>query len=221
MPLKPVFFALLLAATTARADREVTHSFESAVPAGAVRRVIVDIPFGEVVVRNSSGGTIRLSGVARREYDNRREREKNRKIVEDASAEIYVNGDEAVVRRRFGPNARSWQASKFTEYSVRIEVPPGMALDVQTKAGEIGIEGIFGDVFVDLRAGEIDLRMPRKIVRELSASCRIGEVETDLGHEIVEREGILPGTTHFYNSDGHARVRLHTTIGEVRVVLTR
>lgn len=213
--------AILLTATTAYAGREVEHRFESSVPSGAVRRLVVDIPFGEMKVRTGAPGIIRVSGVAKREYDNRRERDKYQEIVDDATAEIYVKGDEAVVRRSFGAKAKSWSTSKMTEFDVQVEVPAGTSIEVLAKAGEIELEGAFGNVDVDLRAGEIHLRMPRRLVRELSASCRIGEVETDLGHEIVEREGILPGTTHFYNSDGQAKVKLHTTVGEVRVVLTR
>lgn len=215
-----IFAALALTATTALADREVTHHFASAVPAGNVKRVVVDIPVGEITIRNGAAGSIAISGYARREYGGFRDREENQRIVDDVRAEVYVSNEEALVRRRFGPSAQGWSAYKFTTFDLTVFVPTGVAVDLETKVGEVKVDGAFGDVDIDLRAGEIELRMPRSAVRELNASCRIGEVHTDLGDEIVDREGILPGRTHFYGN-GRARVNVHTTVGEVRVTLMR
>lgn len=214
-----LFVALMLAATTVFADREVTHAISATIPAKSVRRVLIDLPVGEINVRNSNAGVIAIAGVARREYE--RDREENQRIVNDIRAEIYVNNDQAVIRRRFGPNAQGWKASKLTVFDVTVTVPQGMAIELGTRVGEVNIEGIFGDIDVDLRAGEIEVRIPRSSVRELTASCRVGEVHTDFGDQIVDREGIFPGRTQFFNSKGTSRVRLHTTAGEVNVTLTR
>jgi hypothetical protein len=104
---------------------------------------------------------------------------------------------------------------------LRIDLPPGIDVKFETSAGEVDIAGSFGDIDVDLGAGEIDVRVPRAAVRELKASCRIGEVRTNLGTEIVTKEGILPGRTSFFNASGKTHVHLHTTVGEVDVTLTR
>jgi hypothetical protein len=132
-----------------------------------------------------------------------------------------INGAEAVVRRKFGRNAQSWRAQKFTGLDLRIDVPAGTDVDFDTYAGEIDMSGDFGDVDVDMRAGEVDLRIPRSRVRELNASCRIGEVRAHLGNEIITREGLFPGKTHFFNSEGSAHVNVHVTAGEVDVMLTK
>jgi hypothetical protein len=59
-------------------------------------------------------------------------------------------------------------------------------------------------------------------VKELTASCRIGEVHTHLGDRTIDREGVFPGTTHFVNPNGGRSVmNLHTTVGEVHVTLTQ
>jgi len=73
----------------------------------------------------------------------------------------------------------------------------------------------------DMRAGEVNLRVPRAKVRELNASCRVGEVRTNLGTEVVTREGLFPGRTHFFNAAGKAHVNAHVTAGEVDVTLTQ
>jgi len=215
-----LFGAALLFATAVAAE-DVEHAFQTSVPRGQVQRVIIDIPFGEFTVRNGAPNAITVAGIASRDYDGQRERIWAQQVVNDTSVEIAVRGSEATVRRKFGEKAKSWRARKFTGIDVKIELPPGVDVRFETSAGEIDVSGHFGDLDIDLGAGEIDVRVPRSTVRELNASCRIGEVRTNLGTEIVTREGIFPGKTHFYNAGGRAHVNVHTTVGEVRVTLTQ
>lgn len=210
---------LLLTATAAAED--VEHAFQAAVARGGVQRVVIDIPTGSFTVRNGAANRIALSGIASRDYDTAKERAWAQKVVNDTSVEIYVSGAEAVIRRKFGRNADSWRAQKFTGLDLRVDLPPGVDVSFETFAGEINLAGDFGDVDIDLRAGEVDVTMPRAQVRELSASCRIGEVRTNLGTEVVTREGVFPGRTKFFNSAGQSHVNVHTTVGEVRVTLTK
>ena len=213
--------AVLLLVASSAAARDAEHAFQSTVPRGKVTRVTVDLPHGSFTVRNGSPSSLALSGVASRDYDGDRERTWAQGVVDDTSVEFYVNGAEAIVRRRFGPDADSWRARKFTGYDLRLELPPGVDLVFETSAGEIDVAGDFGDIDIDLRAGEIDIRLPKARVKELKASCRIGEVRAHLGSEIVTREGILPGRTRYFNPAGKSRVTVHTTVGEVDVTLTQ
>jgi hypothetical protein len=211
--------ALLLLATTAFAERQVEHQFQSEAPGGGVRRVVIAIPAGSLKVRNGDSEAIRVTGTARRGYDDWPEREQ--KIVDDTSAEVYVNRDEAVVRRRFGVNAQGWRAQRFTSFDLTIEVPRGTTLIFETSYGEVDIHGSFGDVDVALRAGDLTFTAPRAEIRDLSASSRVGAVTTNFGEEIVQRQGLLPGTTNFFNAEGKRKVHLHVTAGNVLVTLTK
>src|SRR5205823_15124992 len=130
--------------------------------------------------------------------------------------EIDVNGDQAVVRRRFGSQAHSWSARSFhSGFEIKLEVPRGVDIILETKYGEVDIDGTFGNVECDLRAGEIHVRTPRANVRDLSASVRIGEVHANLGDHSVDREGLFPGTMTWIYADGKADLHVHTTFGEV------
>jgi hypothetical protein len=212
--------AALVSVPAAAMAKDAEHSFQSVVPRGQVKRVTIDVPYGSFHIRNGSPSQIALSGVASRDYDGAKEREWAQKVVDDTSVEVYVSGSEAVVRRKFGPDADSWRARKFTGIDLRLDLPPGVDVVFETTAGDIDLAGSFGDVDIDLRAGEVDVRLPKPSVRELKASCRVGEVRAHLGNEIVTREGLLPGRTRYFNPEGRSRVNVHVTAGEVDVTLT-
>lgn len=214
-----VLAATLLAATAVFADEDVEHKFQSLVSRGQVQRVVIDVPHGSFTIRNGSPNHIGVSGVASRDYDGQHERIWAQKVVNDTSVEVYVNGPEAVVRRKFGSNADSWRSQKFTGIDLRLDLPPGVDIEFDTTAGEIDVDGDFGDVSIDLRAGEVDVRLPRAKVREMNASCRVGEVRAHLGNEVITKEGILPGRTHYFNPKGKSHVNVHVTAGEVDVKL--
>jgi len=214
-----VVAALSLAAVTASAEPRVRHSFETSIPRGTVQRVVVDIPTGDIHIRNGVADRLAVSGFVMREPDGPSSREREQRIVDDTSVEIYASNNEAVVRRRFGPEADSWRGGMFSDYRVTIEVPPGLAIELQTRYGDVSVEGSFGDIDIDLRAGEIDLRIPQRDVRQLIASCRVGEVHTKIGDQIIEREGLFPGKTRYSNPAGKSIVNVHVTAGEIRATL--
>jgi hypothetical protein len=208
-------------ATAALADSEATHSFDTATPLKGVRRVVLDIPAGEFRIRNGAGNAVGLHGRVRRSYDGYRRQDDNQRIVDDITPEVVISGDKAVIRRRFGPNARGWSARNKSVFDMTIELPAGVDVEVQTRFGEISIEGAFGDVDVDMNAGEIHMTTPRASVRALAASCRVGEVHANLGDHTITSEGLFPRATRFKNPNGgHGDVHLHVTAGEVHVELT-
>ncbi|MGZ7079709.1 MAG: hypothetical protein ACXVJT_09880 [Thermoanaerobaculia bacterium] len=213
--------AALLLALPALADREVVHHISTSAPGRAVKRVVIDIPSGEITIRNGASGRIAVDGVVRREYDGNGEREEMQRLVDDVGVAIQLRGEEATIHRTFGPNARGWRARNVTNEEVTIEAPAGVDVVLETKYGEVRMDGSFGDVDISLRAGEVGLRMPRSEVRELTASCLVGEVHTNLGDRVIDREGLFPGHTHFENSSGRSHVNVHVTAGEVRVTLTQ
>ncbi len=213
-----------LATLAIHADERVSHRFETSVPLRSVRNVIVEIPAGEIHVRNGSTNDLVASGAIRQDADDDDDDDRAdlQRAIDDVSVEVYTNKDTAIVRRHFGPNARGWRVTKFSAIDLDLAVPKGVAITFETKAGEIWLEGSFGDLDADLRAGEVHLTTPRSDVHVLNASCRIGEVHTSFGDRTINREGVLPGTTHFVNPDGgQSRVNLHTTAGEVHVTLTK
>jgi hypothetical protein len=215
--------AALLTASAALADDEATHAVAATAARGSARRVVIDLPAGEVEVRNGDAATITVKGEIRRRYDSRHQRDKAQRIADDISLVVSVNGTDATVKRKFGPDADSWSArSHHTNVRAVVTVPVGMDIELTTHFGEVRLDGSFGNIDIDLRAGEIDLRTPRANVKDLKASVMIGEVHTDLGDFTEEHEGVFPGRTHWVNSKGgRSHVDVHTTVGEINVTLVR
>jgi hypothetical protein len=214
--------AALLVTGAAMANEEVTHSFAASTSRAHVKRVVIDIPAGEFRIRNGAADRIAVSGNSVRHFEGYRRRAKEQQIADDISVEIAINGDEAIVRRHFGPNAQSWSARSFhSAVEVTVELPPGLDVDLGTRYGSINIDGAFGNIDTDLRAGEVHVRTPRANVRDLHASVSIGEVHTYFGDSYVENEGILPRAAHFHNAGGRSDVNVHSTFGEVHVTLTQ
>jgi len=214
--------ALLLSASIALGDDQITHAFSASASRGGASRVVIDVPAGDVKIRNGAGGAIRVTGFVRRNYDGTNERNKQQRIANDINVGIDVHGDEAVISRKYGPSASSWSARSWhSEYDMSVEVPRGVDLDIRTKYGDVTLEGDFGNVDVDLTAGEIHLTVPRSAVREMNASVRVGEVHTDTGELHEDHEGLFPGRTRFYNATGRSTINVHTTFGEVHVTLTK
>ena len=81
--------ALLLSASMALANDQVTHSFSASASRGGASRVVIDVPAGDVKIRNSAAGEIRVVGLARRNYDGDNERNKQQRIAAQ-TLEIYA-----------------------------------------------------------------------------------------------------------------------------------
>lgn len=213
--------ASLLVAGAALANEEVTHSFATSAARAHVKRVVIDIPAGEFRIRNGAADRIAVSGTSTRHFEGYNRRTKEQQIADDISVEIAIKGDEAVVRRHFGPAAQSWSAKSFhSAVEVTVELPPGLDVEMSTRYGSVDIEGAFGSIDTDLRAGEVHVRTPRANVRDLTASVSVGEVHTYFGDRYIENEGLLPRSAHFHNAGGRSDVNVHSTFGEVHVTLT-
>jgi hypothetical protein len=214
--------AALLVTGAALANEEVTHSFATTASRAHVKRVVIDIPAGEFRIRNGAADRIAVNGSSIRHFEGYRRRAKEQQIADDISVEIAINGDEAIVRRHFGPNAQSWSARSYhSAVEVTVELPPGLDVELATRYGSINIDGAFGSIDTDLRAGEVHVRTPRANVRDLYASVSIGEVHTYFGDRYIENEGVFPRAAHFHNAGGRSDVNVHSTFGEVHVTLTQ
>jgi hypothetical protein len=216
-----VAFILALALTgAARADKTVTHAFNDSMPADGIRSLVIEIPVGEIKVRNSATNDIVVEGIAQRDYRKDKAQEQAQKSVNDSSVKIRVRGNEARLVRKYGPAARG-REQRHVSYKLTVSVPRGMQLQVLQDVGELDIAGVYGDMDVELDVGEVKIKTPKSNIRELSAKSTIGEVKTNLGDRIVEKEGLFAGRTHYLNEGGRNLLTVDVNVGEVAIDLTK
>ena len=63
--------------------------------------------------------------------------------------------------------------------------------------------------------------IPADGIRRVVIDIPAGDVTTNLGHEIIERSGLFPGTTRWEKDSGTSRLKLHVTAGDIDVKLTQ
>src|SRR5260370_27117144 len=85
--------ALVLAASSALANHEVEHTFQQGIPADGIRRVVIDIPAGDITVRNGSRSSLVIIGKTKRGYDGTDRKETNQKIVDHVTPGFYVSNE--------------------------------------------------------------------------------------------------------------------------------
>lgn len=213
-----LFAAAVSAAEPQRAVRNI--DFTASIP-GALR-LQMDMPADQLVIENGPPGVIEVSGTVERAWRRAKDRARAEEIVADAGVRVQMKGSRAVISRNFGPKAkgRSAQGSK-TEFRLKLRVPPGMNIQIDQTSGDITVAGIFGDIDVRLNAGEVKVKVPKRSVRELLADVKVGELTTNLGDRIVQKEGIMAGKMHFFNEGTGGVVKVGVLAGDVQIDLTR
>ena len=177
---------------------------------------------GELEIANSTAERIEVSGTVTRQYDRASEITEAQRIVDVSGVRVDRVGSRAVLRRQFGPSAgsRSGRGSK-THFSLKIAVPPGMHLEVRQSAGDLALNGSFGDMMIRMRVGDVTVKVPKKNVREVVAGSRIGTAIVDLGDQVVTKEGLLSGKINYINEGGSSMLDVAVSIGNINIQLTR
>jgi hypothetical protein len=216
----PLSILLVLLSTSVAAAVVEKRPIDNRIDAGSIRRVIIELPPGNVKVRTSRDATIRIDGDLAVHFGNRTSVLERRAVVAGIDMVGEKRGSRLVIgEQREGSARRGWARRLQTEHDITVTVPEGTHVELRQRNGEVDLSGSFGDLDVQMRAGEIRLSMPRSGVRDLSAKTRVGEVSADLGRQTEVREGLLPGEVRFENPEGVATVRLYVTVGSVAVRL--
>jgi len=210
---------VLLLAGSALADPKVSREIRVEASSGSIDRVIVEVGVSELEIRNGQAGSVVAHGMVKREYESSEDIKQAQSILNQSDIEIEIDGSRAIVRRKLGPDADGWRVRNQTQYTIIVEVPVGVDIEVQQKVGEITVDGMFGSIDVDLGVGEVKIRTPKKSVREVSSRVRIGENRIHTGDRIITREGVLSGKTEFFNDGGTSRLHVAVGVGEIDIEL--
>ena len=159
--------------------------------------VHVRLSVGEVRIRRGEGNKINVR------YTVKSRHERN---VKESRLDFDVRGNNANLEFH-APSGGN------TQFDVELEVPQNTNLDVHEKVGDITVDSVEGDKYLDLGVGDIRVENERSGYRLVNASAGIGDVH---GEGYGETSGWL-GKTLKYHGEGKYELRAHVGVGDVHL----
>lgn len=206
-----ILWAALLWVVPASAD-EVVRSFRQQIPAANAQKVHLDFPVGQLDVASGDGSQVGLDvKVKCRERTSRcEEAARGLKLTFDNSGELF---------RVQIKNFPKWGRSRGMEIVAHITVPRGLDLHAELGVGELTIEGMAGDLDVDLGVGEARIRLPREAVASVDLDTGIGEASLVAAGRRYESSGLVAREINWDKGTGRSKVKVDCGVGEIDVVL--
>lgn len=215
--------ALLLCALTipgapALADRDVVVRDESvALPLQGARSLKIDVPVGEVHVDATDGDQVETRLVVQCNQRSQRCR--------DRAAGVHLvskRSDDGLALEISEYGRDGHHGFHHPDLELRLSVPSSLALEIDMGVGELEVEGMEGDVSVDLGVGETRIVMPESAVRSVSIDVGVGEAHLSPPQPETHRQGFLflGNEVDWKEGAGRARISVDVGVGEASVRLT-
>lgn len=188
-------FSLSLFAVPDRWNYQETHQDSRDFVSGG--SVHVHMTVGDLRIRRGDTDKIRI------EYTIKTHSESN---LKKARVDLDVHGKDATIEFH-SPSGGN------TNFDVELEVPLSTNLDVHEKVGDMTVENIEGDKYLELGVGDIRIANEKAGYRLINASTGIGDVNSP-GYG--ETSGWL-GKTLKYHGDGKYELRAHVGVGDIHL----
>jgi hypothetical protein len=101
----------------------------------------------------------------------------------------------------------------------RINVPRDLPLRTDLGVGELNIEGIAGDLTVDVGVGEVSITLPKEAIGSVTLDTGIGEANLVASGRRYESSGFLAQELRWDKGPGRAGVSVNCGVGEIDVTL--
>lgn len=200
-----VLLTLLAGGALADGDKTLTGTYPLA-GAGAVR---LDLPVGEIHVVAAPGAEVKV--------DLRVDCDHWSISCEDRAARV-----ELVAER--SPDKLEVRVEGFPKFNQRgmhvtgtITVPADRPLSIDMGVGELSVEGVGGDLRVDLGVGEVRLRLPESSVARVRLEAGVGETSLRVSGSRVEgdRSLLIGSRLAWSGGRGASKVSVDLGVGEV------
>lgn len=199
-----------LAAAPAHATLLATdpHTF----PVTAHHRIRLEFPVGELRVLPSDESRVRfdIKVRCRGRSEDRCEELANRLVLDSDDSGGTLN-----LKLRKYPR---WHSNGMTVIG-ELSVPRALALEIEMGVGEITIDGLEGDLDVELGVGDADIRAPRARASHVSVETGIGDAEIRGGGTGTRSRGFIGSHAVWSDGGGRSQVRLHVGVGDATVRL--
>jgi len=175
-------------------------------------RVHVNFPIGELRVIPTDDSRV--------EFDIRvRCRGRAEQDCEELANQLVLNShDSGQTLSLKLENYPKWHNKGFTVIG-ELRVPRSQALRIEMGVGQLDIDGLQGDLDVDLGVGEADIRTTRASAANVSVEAGIGDATIRGAGTDLESSRFLGARASWSGGSGKADVRLHVGVGDATVRL--
>ena len=201
-----VVMAMMLASLAGARTMGYTEERTLELPAAGIAELEIDAGAGSMQVQGVEGSDkIRVKALIQVDQDNA---DKARKLIaSNMRLELVRDGDEAKLESHF---ERSLLGGNPGAIALEIEVPVGMALEIEDSAGSIVVRNTGGDLKIDDSSGSIRIFGVGSIdIEDSSGSIQIADASGDVdiedgsGSMVVERVG---GSVRIDDGSGSIKV---------------
>ena len=185
-----------------------THSFKVT----KQHRVHVNFPIGELRVIPTDDSTVefdirvRCRGRAERDCE---------ELANHLTLDSHDSGSTLSLKVE---NYPKWHNQGFTVIG-ELRVPRSQAMRIEMGVGQLDIDGLQGDLDVDLGVGEADIRTTRASAANVSVEAGIGDATIRGAGGDLESSRFLGARASWSGGSGKADVRLHVGVGDATVRL--
>ncbi|MBI2381772.1 MAG: hypothetical protein HYV16_13555 [Gammaproteobacteria bacterium] len=100
-----------------------------------------------------------------------------------------------------------------------LALPAGMALDIDHGVGEVRVEGVSGDIAVDLGVGELDIEAEEKQLGQVMMDVGVGDADIRGGKLRSRKSGMPLAQEMRYEGEGEQEVRVELGVGDAKLSL--
>lgn len=179
---------------------------------GADHRLRFEFPVGELHVKATDGDEVRVELQVRCRRGSTAEcQEKTRRLrLEHTNEKGYLR-----IQVEGYPK---FETKGFTLEAL-VLVPRGLSTKVDMGVGELEVDGLSGDLDVELGVGEATILAPRASVREVTVEVGIGDANVRSNGNRSSSRGFLGREVKWNEGTGTSRIELSVGIGEGDVSL--
>ena len=200
----------VLAATPVRAT--VLETEPRTFPVAAHQRVRLEFPVGELKVIPTDEPVVRFDVHVRCSGHNDEHCEElaNRLVLDS-----FDEGGTLHLKLQKYP--------KWINHGMKVmgelRVPRLLAVKIEMGVGELDIDGIEGDLDVELGVGEAAIRSPKNHAGHVSVETGVGDASIHGGGSDTESHGFIGSHATWTAGNGRSGVRVHVGVGEGTVRL--
>lgn len=222
----------IAAPASAQSRNRVIRTISEDFGRSGIQTVVFELNVGKVEISGADTDTIRA------EIEIRCPRGRNRERCEDRAEDVALSSSQRGGKLYLEVNGTGLWRARDAQVLVRLTLPQDMPTELDFGTGELTVENLSGDIFlemsigeatltnvsgnitVDMGIGEISVSMPQDAVAEVTLDNGIGGTELRHRDGRNAMEGILGGTdVHWDNGTGVHIVKIDLNIGEIRVRL--